>query len=73
MSQLCDQLAQILFVVLVAGSFNLTPDLRKLASDPLQALPEFAAGTYSQSFVLGHCTPPTQASANDSAVFSARR
>jgi hypothetical protein len=63
MSQLCDQRANILFVVLVAGSFKLTPNLRQLASDPLQAFPEFAAGASCQSFVLGHCAPPMQASA----------
>jgi hypothetical protein len=72
MPQLCDQRAEILFVVLVTCSFKLTPDLRDLASNPFQALPEFAASASCQSFVLGHCAPPMQASANDSAGFSAR-
>jgi hypothetical protein len=65
MPQLCDQRAEILFVFLVASRFELTPDLRKLAPYPFQALPEFAAGASCQSFVLGHCTPPTQAIANE--------
>ena len=56
MSQLCDQLAQILFIVLVACRLKLTPNLRQLPPNSFQALPEFAARAFCQSFVLGHCT-----------------
>jgi hypothetical protein len=54
--QLGDQRAQIPLVVATADRFELAADLGKLAPDPFQAVPDFAAS----AFIRRHRMPPTQ-------------